>query len=184
VSNQKPVICPFTTTFAIGRYTVSLTFTVKLVNDVLSTSFNAEWSPEPPAPHSLGQREFAEYRRHRDRLIETVKLRTGIKSIQIIEADMTGFAAAMRTLAQQNPPAGDKLLSTTFKVGTRFKCTLTLDPKRLRPGAVDALMSAWEPDVPDQLTASERADYERGRDAFYEQAAKLGCNVMFIETGF
>jgi hypothetical protein len=55
---------------------------------------------------------------------------------------------------------------TTFRVGPRYRCTMTSGlPER---GKVDVLNVEWEPDVPKrgQLSAADLEDYVRGRDAF------------------
>lgn len=79
---------------------------------------------------------------------------------------------------QSNAP----LVTTTFRVGKRFKCTVTVP--RFEPGDTLALSFEWEPDVPQRpLTKREITDYRRGRDVALNEVARLiGGNVMCVEV--
>jgi hypothetical protein len=69
------------------------------------------------------------------------------------------------------PPGG---LRTTFRVGSRFRCTLTMDVSSLVAGpAIGALNAQWEPSLPKRLSAAEWRDYRVGRDAFIRRAASI-----------
>lgn len=76
--------------------------------------------------------------------------------------------------------AESALISRTFAVGWRYRCTLTVPAPRV--GAVACMVAEWEPSLPKRLSAAELADYRRGRDAiFAEAAAMTGGNVFVIE---
>ena len=69
-------------------------------------------------------------------------------------------------------------LTTTFRVGSRYRCSLTLPLK----GAVK-LEAQWEPRRPTHLTEDELRDYRCGRDALIAEAALLlGGNVVVAEV--
>jgi hypothetical protein len=66
-------------------------------------------------------------------------------------------------------------LSTTFRVGKRYRCEMRFDRAR-------GLLAEWTPDTPRRLTTDETTDYRRGRDAFLAEVAKLiGGNVLVLE---
>jgi hypothetical protein len=67
-----------------------------------------------------------------------------------------------------------RLLSTTFRVGKRYRCHMRF---------IDAGLAAeWEPEPPTKLTPAEMADYRRGRNAFIAEIAKLiGSDVLLVE---
>jgi hypothetical protein len=68
------------------------------------------------------------------------------------------------------PPGG--ILRSTFRVGYRFRCTMTMDVSGLAVGpAIGALNAQWEPSLPKRLSANELRDYRAGRDAFFQRAA-------------
>ena len=68
-------------------------------------------------------------------------------------------------------------LSTTFRVGKRYRCSISL-PLR---GTV-RLEARWEPRRPTRLTEDELLDYRRGRDALLAEAARLlGGPVIVAE---
>src|ERR1700730_3724292 len=68
------------------------------------------------------------------------------------------------------PPGG--ILRTTFRVGSRFRCTLTIDVSSLvAEPAIGALNVHWEPSLPKRLSAAEWRDYRAGRDAFMRLVA-------------
>ena len=73
---------------------------------------------------------------------------------------------------QPTPPGG--ILRTTFRVGSRFRCTLAIDVSGLVAGpAIGALNAQWQPSLPKRLSAAEWRDYRAGRDAFFQQAASI-----------
>jgi hypothetical protein len=66
-------------------------------------------------------------------------------------------------------------LSTRFRVGKRFMCTLTFADGEMR--------ADWSP-MPRRLKQKEWADYRRGRDALLAEVAKsIGGNVLTVEPG-
>ena len=70
------------------------------------------------------------------------------------------------------PPGG--ILRTSFPVGYRYRCTMTLDVKSLAAGPVGGMLNAqWEPSLPKRLSAAEWRDYRAGRDAFFQRAASI-----------
>ena len=66
------------------------------------------------------------------------------------------------------------ILRTTFRVGYRYRCTMTMHVGSLavRP-ATGILNAQWEPSLPKQLSAAELRDYRAGRDAFFRRAASI-----------
>jgi hypothetical protein len=76
-------------------------------------------------------------------------------------------------------------LSTSFRVGHRFRCFLTVPVAAMRgsePVAL-ALEAKWWPKVPRRLTAKELADYRRGRDLFIAEVARiLAETIMVLEA--
>jgi hypothetical protein len=79
------------------------------------------------------------------------------------------------------PPTG--VLEVTFRVGCRYRCTMTKDVANHVSGEIGALEAQWEPDVPRRLSKAEIADYRRGRDAFYARVANiLGVRAMVAEV--
>jgi hypothetical protein len=74
-------------------------------------------------------------------------------------------------------------LTMTFKVGFRFRCTMSLPVDAVRKGALLSTECEWEPRVPTRLSSNEMRDYRRGRDAFYGEIARLtGVNIAVAET--
>lgn len=72
------------------------------------------------------------------------------------------------------------LISRTFAVGWRYRCTLTVPAPRV--GAVACVVAEWEPGLPKRLSAAELADYRRGRDAIFAEAARrMGTPVVVVE---
>jgi hypothetical protein len=70
------------------------------------------------------------------------------------------------------PPGG--ILRTTFPVGNRYRCTMTMDVNSLAAGPAGGMLNAqWEPSLPNQLSANEWRDYRAGRDAFLRRAASI-----------
>ena len=69
-------------------------------------------------------------------------------------------------------------ISTTFRVGQRYRCSMRYSPTEAR-----GLMAEWEPSPPTRrLTKAELADYRRGRDAFAAEIAHLiGGDVLIVE---
>jgi hypothetical protein len=70
-------------------------------------------------------------------------------------------------------------ISTTFRVGKKFRCTITVPVSRTSA----VLKAEWEPDVPNRrLNKVELSDYRRGRDALIsELAQQLGGNIVLAE---
>jgi hypothetical protein len=72
-------------------------------------------------------------------------------------------------------------LSTTFRVGRLYKCTIVLPLPSSRKVGAD-IQTTWEPATPIRLTEAEMRDYRRGRDALLLEAARyLGGKVAIIE---
>lgn len=66
-------------------------------------------------------------------------------------------------------------ITSSFRVGKRFVCTLTFED-----GAMNA---EWSP-MPRRLRLREWRDYRAGRDAFLAEVAKaIGGNVLTVEPG-
>jgi hypothetical protein len=73
-------------------------------------------------------------------------------------------------------------LSTTFRVGRRYRCTITL-PLALLKAGVAQMGCSWDPCFPKHLRKAEMRDYRRGRDALLAEAAKhIGGSVAVIEV--
>lgn len=71
-------------------------------------------------------------------------------------------------------------LSATFRVGRKYRCTVTIPPPR--SGEARSAVFEWEPQVPLRLTKAELGEYRRGRDAaFAELAAQAGLNLLLVE---
>jgi hypothetical protein len=88
-----------------------------------------------------------------------------------------------------NPPVytGDAVtvesgsLTTTFRVGTRYRCSIAL-PLAAACAGLLAIETRWEPDVPSRLTNNELRDYRRGRDMLLAEAAnQIGGSVAVVE---
>jgi hypothetical protein len=75
------------------------------------------------------------------------------------------------------------ILRTTFRVGYRFRCTMTMDGNSFAAGPATGILNAeWEPCLPKRLSAAELRDYCAGRDAFFRQAASaIGGRIGVIE---
>jgi len=72
-------------------------------------------------------------------------------------------------------------LETTFRVGDRYRCSISIALASLTVGMLD-IATLWEPDVPEHLSADEMNDYRRGRNALLAEAAqRIGGNVAVIE---
>jgi len=66
------------------------------------------------------------------------------------------------------------ILKSSFRVGYRFRCTMTMDVSSLAAGpAIGVLHAQWEPSLPHQLSAAEWRDYRAGRDALFRRAASI-----------
>jgi len=77
-------------------------------------------------------------------------------------------------------PVSDAL-STTFRVGCRYRCTITIPVASLTAGRA-IIGTHWQPHAPTRVTKAEIADYRRGRDALLTEAARLiGGGVAVIE---
>lgn len=68
----------------------------------------------------------------------------------------------------------DRQLSTTFRVGRRFKCTMSMD------ASGGALKCEWAPRTPTRLSRQELADYRRGRDAMIGEFARITKQRILI----
>ena len=80
---------------------------------------------------------------------------------------------------QPMPPGG--ILRTTFRVGYRFRCTMTMEVGSLAAGPATGILNAqWEPSLPRQLSAAELRDYRAGRDAFFRRAASIVGEQMGV----
>jgi len=72
-------------------------------------------------------------------------------------------------------------LSTTFRVGRRHCCTISLPVSSLKKGTA-AIETKWEPHVPVRLTNEEIRDYRRCRDILLAEVAHyIGGNVAVVE---
>ena len=72
------------------------------------------------------------------------------------------------------PPrlARNTIIESTFDVGRRFRCTISVDCGQLDPGAViQPIRGEWQPRMPERLDDEELADWRAGRDAVYQLAA-------------
>ena len=78
--------------------------------------------------------------------------------------------------------APEPLVTTTFRVGRRFKVAMTIPC--FGPGETLAMNVEWSPDVPKRrLNKREIQDYRRGRDAALAEVARLiGGNVLCVEV--
>jgi hypothetical protein len=75
-------------------------------------------------------------------------------------------------------------LSSTFKVGWRFRCFLSIDLDKVAPGRAIELECRWHPKMPRRLSPSELAEYRCGRDAFLDElACATALKTLSIETG-
>jgi hypothetical protein len=73
-------------------------------------------------------------------------------------------------------------LSTTFRVGRRYRCSIVLPLAMLKAGSLQ-LVTRWEPDIPRRLNKAELRDYRQGRDALLAEAARhIGGNVAVVEV--
>ena len=81
-------------------------------------------------------------------------------------------------------------ISLTFKVGYRWRCTLTAAVDAAlaaiaanAPGGQLTATAAWHPKMPRRLSGREGADYRRGQETFEAEVAKvLGDKVLVFET--
>jgi hypothetical protein len=81
------------------------------------------------------------------------------------------------TISQHPEP----LLRTTFRVGRRYRCTLTIP--HIERGEALAMQTEWSPGIPKRLSKREIQDYRRGRDAALAEVARLiGGNVLCVEV--
>jgi hypothetical protein len=72
-------------------------------------------------------------------------------------------------------------LRTTFRVGKRYRCSITL-PLAAASAGLLAIEASWEPAVPSRLTNDELRDYRRGRDMLLAEAAnQIGGSVAVVE---
>lgn len=76
----------------------------------------------------------------------------------------------------------EPLVTTTFRVGKRYRCTMTIP--RLELGSALSMACEWEPSIPKRLNDRDMRDYRRGRDAALSEAARLiGGGVLCIDAG-
>lgn len=82
--------------------------------------------------------------------------------------------------AEDSAVSDHVVMTTTFKVGRYYKCTMTIDCA----AAGEGIRAEWDPDLPNRrLTKAEMRDYRVGRDAFLLIAAKaMADDALFIET--
>jgi hypothetical protein len=82
-----------------------------------------------------------------------------------------------------NIPRG-AILRASFRVGHKYKCTMTLDCSAISSGASGYFRAEWEPALPDRrLSKVEMRDYRAGRDAFLVMAANaIGGSVAIAEV--
>ena len=72
-------------------------------------------------------------------------------------------------------------LSTTFRVGRRYRCSIVLPLAGVKAGLLQ-IETSWQPDIPRRLSKAELRDYRRGRDALLAEAAKhIGGPVAVVE---
>lgn len=70
----------------------------------------------------------------------------------------------------------DRTISTTFRVGRRFRCTMSMDARG------GALKCEWEPKTPTRLSREEMADYRRGRNMMIAEFARLtNQRILIVE---
>jgi hypothetical protein len=75
-------------------------------------------------------------------------------------------------------------LISTFRVGYRYRCTVSLDLANLEVGGPFVLTCQWTPRPPKKLSERETADYRRARDALLGELARLNnWNVLLAEVG-
>ena len=78
-------------------------------------------------------------------------------------------------------PAPLDTLSTTFRVGRRYWCSIVLPLAMLKSGSLK-IETSWEPDTPRRLTKAEMRDYRRGRDALLAEVAQhIGGGIAVVE---
>jgi hypothetical protein len=93
----------------------------------------------------------------------------------------------MWDLGSENPTMANTTLLTTFKVGYRYRCTMTAhlgeisSPSAVVPVSVTA---TWHPKTPSRLSPREMADYRRSRDALIAEISRMiDGNVLVAEPG-
>jgi hypothetical protein len=75
-------------------------------------------------------------------------------------------------------------LSTTFKVGYRYRCTMSMDLAAFAAGDALSLTCRCSPKPPKKLSQNEIEDYRRGRDALMTELARVADGrVLVAETG-
>ena len=64
------------------------------------------------------------------------------------------------------------IIESSFEVGRRFRCTMSVDCGQIDPDAViRAVPGEWRPHMPERLDEEELADWRAGRNAIYQLAA-------------
>ena len=71
--------------------------------------------------------------------------------------------------------------SITFRVGSRYQCTMRLPVSDLGE-PVGIIGVSWSPCTPRQLSKAEMRDYRSGRDALPAKARHIGGNVAVVEV--
>ena len=76
------------------------------------------------------------------------------------------------------PPA--RKLTTSFRVGYRSRCIISLDLAELDAEEPPIATCRWSPRVPRKLSEREMADYRRGRNAFAAEVARLSRSRIVV----
>lgn len=64
-------------------------------------------------------------------------------------------------------------ITLSARIGYRWRVTFQADPAQVTTGRVLDLAVSWEPRLPRQLSAKERADYRAARAAFMAELAQV-----------
>jgi hypothetical protein len=80
--------------------------------------------------------------------------------------------------------APNTIIESTFGVARRFSCTMRVDLRPARPGAVIRPVSGqWRPRMPERLDEKELADWRAGRNAVYQVAAlTIGARLVVADA--
>ena len=80
--------------------------------------------------------------------------------------------------------ATNTIIESTFEVGRRFRCTMSVDCGQLDPGAViRPVPGEWRPRMPERLDEEELADWRAGRNAVYQLAAlTIGARLAVADA--
>jgi hypothetical protein len=75
-------------------------------------------------------------------------------------------------------------ISSTFRVGYRWRCSISASLVGLSIDGGLSLRCEWSPKVPKRLSPGEMADYRRGRDALLAEVARItGLRLLSAELG-